>query len=90
MIVTYIETEVSKRKIVGKDFLKEADLESLFQHYDENVVGFVPVSILREKVRAMQLPEIAYYEVMSSMKDMEDDEMINCSEFVRIFRSYLL
>ncbi|CAE7525748.1 unnamed protein product, partial [Symbiodinium microadriaticum] len=75
VIVTYVEAEVSKRKIVGKDFLKESDLQLLFQHYDENVVGFVPVSLLRDKVRAMQLPEVASYEVLASMKEMEDDEM---------------
>lgn len=89
-IVMYIEAEVSKRKIVGKDFLKESDLECLFEHYDENVVGFVPVSFLREKVKCMQLPEAANYEVLQTMKDMEDDEMVNKGEFVRIFRLYLL
>jgi Ca2+-binding EF-hand superfamily protein len=90
MIVTYIEAEVSKRKIVGKDFLKEIDLENLFEHYDENVVGFIPVALLRDKVKSMQLPEAANYEVLLSMKEMEDDEMVNKGEFVRIFRLYLL
>jgi hypothetical protein len=36
------------------------------------------------------LPEAANYEVLLSMKEMEDDEMVNKGEFVRIFRLYLL
>ena len=90
LIITYIENEVSKRKIVGKDFLKESDLVSLFEHYDENVVGFIPVSFLRGKVKAMELPEAANYEVVRLMSEMDDDEMLNCGEFVRIFQHFLL
>jgi Ca2+-binding EF-hand superfamily protein len=90
LILKYVENEISKRKIIGPDLLTENDLDILFDFYDENDAGFVLVSLVRDRVRAMNLSEGITYEIFETMKDMEDDEMVNLSEFKRIFKSYLM
>ena len=53
-IYQYIECELSKRKIYGKDLIRENDLEKLFDHYDHDAVGFISAGYLREKIKSYQ------------------------------------
>jgi Ca2+-binding EF-hand superfamily protein len=88
LILKYVETELSKRKVFGTNFLKESDLEGLFEYYDESAVGFVEMGYLREKVKSLQLTSSASYSVIDHLKGIADEEMINVLEFCRIFRPY--
>jgi Ca2+-binding EF-hand superfamily protein len=91
LILKYAETEISKRKIGTNDMMKEQDLETLFEFYDENDAGFLAVGFVRERVSSVfSLPEAALWSIFDPIKDMEDDEMINLSEFCRLFRPYLI
>lgn len=88
-IIKYVDSEVSKRKNNEKDAFNESDLEKLFEIYDTNVVGFIPISLVRDKIRGMQLAEEIHFTILRSIQDMEDDEMVNLLEFQRIFRPYI-
>lgn len=88
-IIKYVDSETLKKKNSNKDACTERHLEKLFEAYDVDVVGFVSISSLREKIRGMQLMEEAQFMLLSSMQDMEDDEMLNMSEFTRIFKPYI-
>ena len=84
-----MELEISKRKAIGKDLLTENDLRKLFDYYDEESLGFIPVDTLREKIKALQLPDLAVESLLAKIQDLEYDEMLNPSDFVRIFNQYL-
>lgn len=88
-ILYYVESEVMRKRHNDKDNFTAIDLETLFDYYDSEVVGFVAISALRERLKLMQLPEDAddYFNLV--MSGMEDDEMVNPVEFQRIFQSFL-
>lgn len=88
-ILQYIECELSKRKIFGKDLISINDLEKLFEFYDYDAIGFISVGIIREKIKSLQLPDNLVYTVMDEIvMDLSDDDMINSIEFTRMFRNY--
>jgi len=89
LILKFLELELSKRKIVGNDFTTDEELEMLFEHYDSNYVGFIKISVIREKVKGYCLPDAAHVAVMSLLNDHDEDEMVNFSEFRRLFQNYL-
>jgi Ca2+-binding EF-hand superfamily protein len=88
-ILKFLELELSKRKLVGNDFTTDEELEMLFEHYDTKFVGFIKISVIREKVKSFALPDAAHVAVMSLLNEHDDDEMVNFSEFRRIFQNYM-
>ena len=89
LILKFLEHELSKRKLVGADFTSDEELEMLFEHYDSELIGFVKISVIREKVKAFNLPDAAHVGMMSLLNEHEEDEMLNFSEFRRLFQNYL-
>jgi Ca2+-binding EF-hand superfamily protein len=89
LILKFLELELSKRKLVGNDFTTDEELEMLFEHYDVDMVGFLKISLIREKVKSFALPDAAHIALMSLLSDLEEDEMLNFSEFRRLFQNYL-
>jgi Ca2+-binding EF-hand superfamily protein len=90
LILKYVESEMSKWKAYGKNILTEADLIMLFEYYDEHDLGFILVDTLRERIKALNLPQQVCFAILEVLKDMDADEMINSYEFVRIFRPYVV
>jgi hypothetical protein len=43
---------------------------------------------LLDRIRAMQLPEVAHFGFMNSIVKLEEDEMLNEMEFARMLRPY--
>ena len=91
LILQFLDLELSKRKLVGNEFTTDAELETLFEHYDVNLIGFLTVSVIREKVKGYGLPDAAHLAIMSLLSDNYDnDELLNFSEFRRLFQNYLI
>lgn len=88
-ILYYVESEVMRQRHKGKDNFTSIDLEALFDYYDSDVVGFVAISAIRERLRYMNLPAAADEYFDQAMSGMEDDEMVNPTEFERIFYTFL-
>jgi Ca2+-binding EF-hand superfamily protein len=88
-IFQYVECELSKRKIYGKDLISVADLDRLFEYYDGDAVGFISTGLIREKIKSYQLPDSILYTVLDeTLLDLSDEDMINSLEFSRMFRIY--
>jgi Ca2+-binding EF-hand superfamily protein len=90
LITKYLEIEISKRKASSKDLINETDLRKLFDYYDEESLGFISVDFFREKIKYLQLPDIATESLLEKIQAMDSDEMLNPSDFVRIFHQYIL
>ena len=88
-ILYYVESEVMRKRHSDKDNFTASDLEALFDYYDADVVGFVAISAVRERLKLMQLPDDAVDYFAQVMKGMEDDEMVSPTEFERLFASFL-
>lgn len=89
LITKYMEIELSKRKAAGKDLINENDLRKLFEYYDEESLGFISVDFLREKIKCLQFPDHATEFLLGKIQTMESDEMLNPSDFVRVFYQYV-
>lgn len=87
-IIAYAESEIV-RKHTGMATVTISELEQLFESYDADNIGFVVVSLIRERIRAMQLPEQVQFFFMDSILDIADDEMVNFVEFSRMFKSLI-
>ena len=68
--------------------LKPAEVAQLFECYDYEAVGFVPVGVIRERIRNFQLPEHAHFGFLEVISKLEEDEMLNEQEFTRIMKPY--
>ena len=88
-ILKFLELELSKRKIVGKECIGEDDLRMLFESYDKDLLGFIKISFIREKVKSYALPDSAHVSVTSMLNDYDDDEMFNFADFKKLFQDYL-
>lgn len=88
-ILYYVESEVMRKRHKGKDNFTAIDLEALFDFYDSEVVGFVAINAIRERLAFMELPEEANDFFLQAMAGMEDDEMVSPVEFERIFSTFL-
>lgn len=89
-ILQFLEMELSKRKLVGNEYLTEEGLEMLFEHYDVRLVGFLRVSLVREKIKALELPDEPRVAILSELSDHDEDEMLNFAEFRRLFEDYIV
>ena len=89
LILKYSQSEIIKKR--NDDFaLTPAEIFQLFECYDIDSIGFVTVSLIRDRIRAMALPESAHFGIMDTFSNLEEDEMLNEAEFTRIFRRYVL
>lgn len=86
-ILAYVMSEIIQKRN-DEYCLTPAEVAQLFECYDVEVIGFVPVSVIRDRIRAMQLPEIAHFGFMDSIVKLEEDEMLNEQEFARMLRPY--
>ena len=68
--------------------ISAAEVDQLFDCYDTDNIGFVAVSYIRERIRNLQLPEAVQFAFMESIIDLEEDEMVNNQEFLRIFKPF--
>ncbi len=89
LIEMYLKCELSKRKVIGKEYVVAEDLETIFEYYDSDLIGFVAVHKIKEKIRSFQLPDAAHIAIFNMFKEYEDDEMLNMSEFTRLFQPYI-
>ena len=89
MIQRFLQSELSKRKIVGNNFTSNDELETLFEHYDTNFVGYLRIPDIREKIKSFNLPDSVYVDFMSVLNEHEEDEMLNFHEFRRLFEDYI-
>jgi Ca2+-binding EF-hand superfamily protein len=81
---------VKKNQVIGKDSVTERDLIEMFEHYDDSFVGFIKLRDLKDKIKAFNLPSIAHDSILVNFEEMYDDDMINQSDFVRIFKPYTI
>lgn len=88
LIIAFTESEMTKKNF-DVDTITSGELEQLFDSYDVDNVGFVSISILKDRIRYMQLPDAVQFSFMSSIIEMADDEMVNLSEFLRVFKIYI-
>jgi Ca2+-binding EF-hand superfamily protein len=89
LITQYAELELTKK--VDQDNtpkVSNTDLEFLFEAYDSENVGFVDVAVIKDRVRRMRMPEPAVFFFMEMVSDMSDDEMVNLTEFKRLFKPF--
>lgn len=88
-IIEFCEFELTK-KIETETIptVSYTELDFLFEAYDTDNVGFVDVSVIRERVRKMSLNDQQIFFFMELIADLADDEMVNLLEFRRIFRIF--
>lgn len=46
------------------------------------------VSLIKERIKAMNLSEKVMYHIMETMSELADDEMVSLVEFRRLFKVY--
>jgi hypothetical protein len=89
-IIAYAEMELTKKiETESVPKITVADLDFLFEAYDTENIGFVDVSLIKERVRTLYLSEQALFHFMDSISDLADDEMVNVVEFRRLFKLYI-
>lgn len=88
-IIEFCEFELTK-KIETETIptVTLTDLDFIFEAYDSENVGFVDVSVIRERIRKMPLNDQQIFFFMELIADLADDEMVNLLEFRRIFRIF--
>lgn len=79
----------SQSGLKGKEGVSTLEVESLFECYDVDHIGYITVRLLREKIKGLRLPLSAATAVTASFYDFEDDELLNISEFIRVFHTFI-
>lgn len=90
LLSNYLGEQIAKTGLNGKDGVTTLDVEALFECYDVNHIGYITVSLLREKVKGLRLPGSALGLVTASFVDFEDDELLNIAEFIRVFNTFIV
>lgn len=88
-IIEYCEMELMK-KIETETIptVTATDLEFLFEAYDSDNVGFIEVNVVRERVKKMNLTNPQLFFFADLISDLADDEMVNFTEFKRMFKIF--
>lgn len=89
LITIYAESELVK-KHDGMTFMTSTEVDQLFECYDTDNIGFVPIQVIRDRIKSFGLNEGALFQFLDTIVDIESDEMINQIEFLRIMKPYLL
>jgi len=63
-----------------------AEVDQLFEIYDVENLGFVAVRYIKDKIRDTGLNENIIASFLNSIKDIDEDEMVNHREFGRMFK----
>ena len=63
-----------------------AEVDQLFEIYDVENLGFVAVGYIKDKIRDTGLNENIIASFLNSIKDIDEDEMVNHREFGRMFK----
>eukprot|EP00605_Chrysophyceae_sp_TOSAG23-4_P000072 GSChrysophyteH1.ASY1.ANO1.74.1 assembled CDS len=66
--------------------LSFADVDQLFEIFDIENVGFVAVGFIRDKAREWPLHDNIVQNFLNTIKEIDDDEMVNHREFQRMFK----
>jgi Ca2+-binding EF-hand superfamily protein len=90
LILKFLEHELKKRRNIGNDSITESEIQTLFEHYDNELVGYLKVQTIREKVKGFNLTDAADFAITSLLIDYEDDEMFNFTDFKKIFQNYII
>jgi Ca2+-binding EF-hand superfamily protein len=69
-----------------KTVLTLAEVDQMFEIYDVENVGFVSMGFIRDKAREWPLNENIIQGFLNTIKDVDDDEMVNHREFGRMFK----
>ena len=85
LIVKFCLAEIM-RPATESVVLTFAEIDQLFETYDVENVGFVAVGFIRDKVREMPLSDNVISNFLSTIKDIDEDEMVNHREFGRMFK----
>lgn len=89
LIINYAEMELTK-KIVTETVPKVSptDLDFLFEAYDLENVGFVDIAYIKERIKNLGLSEQQVYFFLELIAEMADDDMVNVTEFKRMFKPF--
>jgi Ca2+-binding EF-hand superfamily protein len=88
-IIEYCEMELMKKietEIIPT--VTATNLEFLFEAYDSESVGFIEVNVVRERVKKMNLTDPQLFFFADLISDLADDEMVNLTEFKRMFKIF--
>ena len=90
LIMKYMEADVcNKKEITAKEYVLKEDLEAMFADYDAvDHLGFVGVQQIKDKIRSFQMSDQAHLAIFAIFMGYEDDEMVNMTEFIKLFAPY--
>jgi hypothetical protein len=89
LISNYLEEQIAKGGLQGSDGVSTQEIECLFECYDKEHIRYITVRLLRDKIKGLRLPVTAVASVSASFADYEDDELLNISEFIRVFHTFI-
>jgi Ca2+-binding EF-hand superfamily protein len=90
LIVRVLESEVVQKKGPTLQTVQPAEIDSLFEYYDIDSIGFVQLSLVRDRVRNMNLGDPIQFAFMETIKNMDDDDLVNSQEFGRLFKQFIV
>ena len=89
IITHYLEEQIAKGGLKGKEGVTTGEMEALFEAYDTEHIGYISVRFLRDKLKGLRLPVTAVAGIAETIQDFEDDELLNVSEFLRVFHTFI-
>lgn len=90
LILKYLEAEVCTKKVTKKEYVLKEDLNTMFACYDVDLIGFVEVKRIKDKIRSFRMSDQAHLAIFAMFMGYEDDEMLNLAEFCKLFTTYTL
>ena len=90
LMKSHIMKVIRKNQAVGHLGVTEAELNQIFDYYDEDFVGYIKVRSLKDRLKSFNLPSPASASIYTKIRDLYDDDMISLIEFVRLFKPYLI
>lgn len=89
VIIQYCEMELTKKvECESVEKVSPTDLDFLFEAYDPTHIGYVDMSVIKERIKNLGLSEAQLYFFMDMLGDLADDDMVNLTEFKRIFKPF--
>jgi Ca2+-binding EF-hand superfamily protein len=90
IILKHIDDEVTRNmSSYNAHAVYKEDMAVLFETYDADNIGYIRVQLIRDKLMRFHLPVAAQLAFNEKLKGIEDDDMINLAEFIRLFITYL-
>ena len=82
---------VKKNQAVGHGGLSEAEMNQMFEYYDEDFLGFIKARDLKDRLKSFNLPAPAAASLAVHFTELSDDEdMVSLQEFLKMFKPYLI